>query len=458
MIKSVHWDITKNCNLRCTHCYNGEKYFNITSNDYIEAELSLNDCLRAIDSFCSAGFGHIHFLGGEPLASPHIFKVIKYAKEKNFIVTINSNACLLDTVTQEKLIELGVDHYAASIDGCTSEVNDSIRGVGTYDKVIENMTSFNNLIKQKNAKIETAFVYTLTKKNLNDLRLLPELAHKVGVNLIALTLFIETGKGKVNSGLFRVEIDELCEKIEELVAGNLRKYSIPLQIDMRPLFCNYLATVYNAPVIYNVKNSLCCAGEDIWYMEANGNVHPCLVFQLDPGKNALKKGVYVKEDIHILSGACEEIAKTTYWSSFLDEKHRFCTEKISTCKDCSYSDHCQPCFLEYGTYKVPIEECEWVKRKLLKLYSNMEFTSYRIREDLNIRFENNYIIGGNLELLELENEISLVIWKKLVENIEIFKITEQLLEEYEVSEVVLKQDITLFVYKLLNNKIIERVL
>lgn len=94
-IKSLHWDITKNCNLRCKHCYNAEKYFNKESNTYMDSEMALEQCINTVEYFSNAGFGHIHFLGGEPLASPHIFDVIKRAKELGMRISINSNACLL---------------------------------------------------------------------------------------------------------------------------------------------------------------------------------------------------------------------------------------------------------------------------------------------------------------------------------------------------------------------------
>ena len=48
MTKSLHWDITKNCNLRCKHCYNAEKYFNEQSDVYIENEMNLEQCIRTV--------------------------------------------------------------------------------------------------------------------------------------------------------------------------------------------------------------------------------------------------------------------------------------------------------------------------------------------------------------------------------------------------------------------------
>lgn len=129
-------------------------------------EMDLQQCLRTVKIFNDAGFKHIHFLGGEPLASPHIHEVIKCAKEFDMIITINSNACLLDDNARKLMIDLKVDQFAASLDGCSASVNDTIRGIGTFETVISNMKSLNKLKREANSKLETVFVFTLTKKTL----------------------------------------------------------------------------------------------------------------------------------------------------------------------------------------------------------------------------------------------------------------------------------------------------
>ena len=197
--------------------------------------MNLKQCLHAVEYFSTAGFEHIHFLGGEPLASPYIFDVIKRAKELGMITTINSNACLLTEAAQQKLIDLGVDQFAASLDGCTALVNDSIRGNGTFEKVVSNMKQLNEKKRKCNASLETVLVFTLTKKNLHELILLPSLAEKIGVNLIVLTTFIESGQGQKNHDIFQIDLNTICDAIDLMVSKELRKHRIPLQIDMRSI-------------------------------------------------------------------------------------------------------------------------------------------------------------------------------------------------------------------------------
>lgn len=456
-IKSIHWDITKNCNLRCRHCYNAEKYFNTNSATYIVDEMDLQQCLHAVKSFFDAGFRHIHFLGGEPLVSPHIFDVIKYAKELNMIVTINSNACLLNDDTRKLIIDLKVDQFAASLDGCSASINDAIRGKGTFETVISNMRLLNELKSDMSSNLETAFVFTLTKENINELRILPSLAEEIGVDLIVLTTFIESGQGEKNRDTFSIEFKEICESIEEMVSDELLKHSVPLQIDMRPRFCQYLSTKYNAPIIYNIKNSLCCAGEDVWYMEANGDIHPCLIFQLEAGRKALKNNIYVKEKLNIDKCSITDIIASQYWNTFLSAKHNFNVSKTPTCEGCRYINECQPCFLDYGDYTIPISECEWTKTKEKLLFENIENLIISIPNGVYFEKESRTLCLDNEPALILEDDISLKLWELIQKHRNAISVYDEMYEEYEVSENELKYDIASFFYLLKNNKIIQMI-
>ncbi|MBR5993832.1 MAG: radical SAM protein [Lachnospiraceae bacterium] len=457
-LRSVHWDITRKCNLRCKHCYNAEKYFNPNSDSYIEEEMSLEQCKHTVDNFANAGFEHIHFLGGEPLASPYLFDVIEYAKEKyNMCITINSNACLLTESICRKLIELKVEQYAASLDGCSALVNDSIRGSGTFEKVLENMKMLNSIKTEYPQKMETVFVFTLTKKNIGDLKLLPKVAEEAGVDLMVLTTFIESGNGREHKEEFAMGYIELCDAIETMVSKELLQHSVPLQIDMRPRFCDYLASRYMAPIIYNSKNSLCCAGEKIWYLEANGDAHPCLVFQLEAGKKALKENAYIKEKMSVLDKTISEIENSQYWKTFLSKKHAFNASKISTCTGCIYLDDCEPCFLEYGDYNRPVIECEWTKQREKSLYDDIKEKTYTLSSNVDYKEETGKIAIDNNLVMELDNEVSSDFLDKICEFGKVESALKELEKEYAVDSERLKYDLAVLVMNLINNDILKEV-
>ncbi|WP_338881117.1 PqqD family peptide modification chaperone (plasmid) [Clostridium perfringens] len=453
-IKSIHWDITKKCNLRCSHCYNADKYFNKNSEEYIDNELSLEECLKTVDKLYEAGFGHIHFLGGEPLFSENIFPVIKKAKKYGMLISINSNAILLTEEVQNKLIELDIDQYAASIDGCTAKVNDSIRGAGTFDLICKNMKNFNALIKKSKSKIETLIVFTLTKANSEEILLLPKLANDLGVGLITLTTFIESGNGNINKDNFSCDIGYLCDKIENMVKEELINYDVALQLDMRPLFCEYLVAKYNANVIFNLKNSLCSAGEKVWYLEADGKVHPCLVFQLESGKEALKRSEFIKEDICISNIKINDVKESVYWKSFLKKKKQYDVNNVPTCKNCLLSDICSPCFLDYDKYDKKVLECEHVKSKSLSEYNIKK--DWIISLDENVNYKNGVVYKNNKEILTFNDNLTKEMLDIINETKKVSELFDLIYNEYEIDKEWLMYEINTFLNKLISNQVIVK--
>jgi len=453
-VRSLHWDITKKCNLRCKHCYNAEKYFNIDSDDYISEEMDLEQCLNTVRSFSEAGFKHIHFLGGEPLMSPYIYDTTEYAKKLGMTITINSNACLLDSAAQKKLIDLKVDQFAASLDGCSASVNDAIRGSGTFERIVSNMKAFNEL-KSATGYTETALVFTLTKANMKDLMLLPALAEDIGVDLIVLTTFIESGQGKEHRDVFDINIEDVCDAVENMVSSELVRHPVPLQIDMRPRFCQYLSAKYKVPVLYNVKNTLCSAGENVLYLEADGNIHPCLIFQLESGKKALKNNIFKKQQLNVISDSITDIQSSQYWNTFLDAKNNFETAKIPTCKECEYLGECQPCFLDYSGYNIPVSECEWTKRKERALFDDIKDNKIYIADSVTFDESDKTIYVDDEAVITFNNDISFEIWELLSSHENAASIFENLKNEYDIAEEKLQYDIAVYLYMLNNNGIIH---
>ena len=88
---------------------------------------------------------------GEPLMSPHLVKMVKYAKEKGVIeVMFNTNGSLLTEDLTIQLIEAGLDKIIFSVDGASAEVYENIRQgprgpmVGLFDRVVKNIMFLKN--------------------------------------------------------------------------------------------------------------------------------------------------------------------------------------------------------------------------------------------------------------------------------------------------------------------------
>ncbi len=99
-----------------------------------------------------------------------IFKMVAYLKSKEVYVLFNSNAILLKTDVQKKLIESSLDEYRVSIDAATQGTYLKMRGVSKFDEVIGNIREFIDLKKSSGVKSpEVSLWFVGTKENIWEL-------------------------------------------------------------------------------------------------------------------------------------------------------------------------------------------------------------------------------------------------------------------------------------------------
>jgi MoaA/NifB/PqqE/SkfB family radical SAM enzyme len=116
--------VTYRCNLGCRYCGYHERK---------TEELETDKLISLIDEFYHLGTRFIVISGGEPLLRDDIGQVIKFCKNKRMFVSMNSNGIFV----KQRIGELrSIDRLKLSLDG-PKEINDQVKGEGTYDKVIE---------------------------------------------------------------------------------------------------------------------------------------------------------------------------------------------------------------------------------------------------------------------------------------------------------------------------------
>ncbi len=144
----VSWMLTSRCNQRCSYCKIWDVKFN---------ELNTKQIFSIIDELVSMGTKIIIFTGGEPLLREDIGEIITYTTSRGIYVSLNSNGVLI----KKRIKEIkGVNRIKLSIDG-PRQIHDSLRGEGSFDKVMEAIT----ICKANNIKIDIKVV--LSKYNIN---------------------------------------------------------------------------------------------------------------------------------------------------------------------------------------------------------------------------------------------------------------------------------------------------
>jgi MoaA/NifB/PqqE/SkfB family radical SAM enzyme len=151
----VFFEVTRACNIRCTHCFNN-------SGHKLNDELTHAERLEVIQDLRDCGVQEIRFTGGEPLALPGIHDLIRRTGLLGFRVSIGTNAMLVGKAEAQKLAEGGLHSAIVSIDG-TELVHDRIRGEGSFSA---SMTGIKHLMAAGiNVRVNTVVM----KSNIHDI-------------------------------------------------------------------------------------------------------------------------------------------------------------------------------------------------------------------------------------------------------------------------------------------------
>ena len=135
-IELVHFQITKNCNLRCPFCgqWGGKGFFSSANGTQLEIE----EWLRVAEELKNLSpLPKIILWGGEPLVCPFFDELAEKLFEMGFTLQLITNGTLIDKHID--VIKRYFERVYVSVDGL-SELHDSIRGKGTFEKTRKNIS------------------------------------------------------------------------------------------------------------------------------------------------------------------------------------------------------------------------------------------------------------------------------------------------------------------------------
>ncbi len=165
--RNIFFHILTGCNLKCRHCYiNPEQHGkNTLSLSVIEAWLNL---------FADSS-ANVIFLGGEPTLHPDLSFAVKKAKQLGYAsITVDTNGYLFHDILL-KVEPDEVNYFSFSLDGATREINDCIRGEGSYDACTAGIR------KAVEKGFNTSLIYTVSNENLHELCRMPPLLKEWGI-------------------------------------------------------------------------------------------------------------------------------------------------------------------------------------------------------------------------------------------------------------------------------------
>lgn len=205
------WHINERCNLRCLHCYQDE--YNANS------ELTLPQLKQTADQIFLAlkkwkMRGRIALTGGEPFLKKELFPLMEYLEQDESIwrIGILTNGMLINKKIIARLQTFNKLYYIQiSLDGASEKTNDFIRGKGSFKKAIDSFRLLHD------NGISTRLMYTVHKKNFQDVSSLIDLAINENIKTLTIERFVPEGKGAEFKDWFlsKDEISELFQQISQ---------------------------------------------------------------------------------------------------------------------------------------------------------------------------------------------------------------------------------------------------
>ena len=179
----VVWNVTRQCNLKCVHCYAHAK------DESFENELSFEEGKTLIDDLAGFGVPVLLFSGGEPLVRKDLPDLAAYAVEKGMRAVISTNGTLITKKMARTLKEIGLSYVGISLDGMET-INDRFRGVrGAFDKAMQGIRN------SQEAGIKVGLRFTINKANVQEIPSIFDLLEEMDIPRVCFYHLVYAGRG-----------------------------------------------------------------------------------------------------------------------------------------------------------------------------------------------------------------------------------------------------------------------
>lgn len=295
----VELELTEQCNLICSFCYNSQK-------PVISGILE-----RIISRLIDEGVLEIVLTGGEPMLHPQFKEILKLCCANFAKVMIQTNGTYITGEWAKLFSKMGVYGVNISLHG-PEKVHEKLTKVeGSFTKAFVGLK--NVVSKARNVNVASNFV--LTKRNYIFVEDTMDLLYDVGVREFTFTRFTPTGIGKENADLL-LSRDELNE-------------TLAIIVKKKNLMDGTKVVLANSMPMCGLDKKLeflceCCNfGISRFYIDVDGNVMMC-------GMSRILIGNILKETFRDMKLRSE-----------LYKNHVLGLDLPNICKNCEHFDRCR---------------------------------------------------------------------------------------------------------------------
>lgn len=257
----LSWNVTMNCNLKCSHCYINASPDEPKSEP--TDELTTEQAKKLLDQIAEVSAPMLILSGGEPLLRKDLFELIRYGTQKGIKMALGSNGSLITSEVAKQLKEAGIKTVSISLDSAIPEKHDEFRGVkGSWQKAIDAIKALreNNVLVQVNT--------TLTQQNYDEIEDILTLVEKLGVENFHLFFLVPTGRGgkiaDISPAMYERMIKNTFAKtslhrlnVRPSCAPQFMRIAKDMNLDMRQWIRGCIAGMYYCRIFPNGEITPC---------------------------------------------------------------------------------------------------------------------------------------------------------------------------------------------------------
>ena len=272
-VQAVSWNITRLCNLKCTHCYLPAGFVDTNefpSGYYRDTELNQSQCFRVIDEIAEINPNILLILtGGEPLLRPDILKISDYAARTGFLVVMGTNGVLLNDETVQRMSDHGVAGAGISLDAVDPVNHDKFRGMdGAWEGTMNGVEAL------KRANLDFLVQTSVTQWNYHEVPQIVDFAYELGAKVFNLYFLVRTGRGKTVMDITPTQYENMLSTLFELQAKYRGKMLVAAKCAP-----HYKRVIYeqqsDSPFLQAYPSGTCPCGIYYCRITPEGDLTPC---------------------------------------------------------------------------------------------------------------------------------------------------------------------------------------
>jgi radical SAM protein with 4Fe4S-binding SPASM domain len=269
----VSWNVTRRCNLNCTHCYLPA---DTRSSSAPSSELGTPEALHLIDRIADVNPETLLILsGGEPLLRTDIYELAAHATRTGIMVVLGSNGTFIDANAAREMKKCGVSGISISLDSVTPQLHDEVRLVpGAWDQAVEAIRLCNE------AGLSVQINTVVTRRNIHEMRAMFSYASSLGAKVFSPFFLVCTGRGEELTDLSPQQYEHV---LQQALRAQDNFKSMMIRTRCAPTVRRIIAERDPKSPLLKMGTGQCMAGRTYCRITPEGDVTPCPYFPLSGG-------------------------------------------------------------------------------------------------------------------------------------------------------------------------------